>query len=359
MKYVDEFRDVEVTKKLIAKINNEIKTPINIMEVCGTHTNSIYKNGIDKLLPLNINLISGPGCPVCVTDVNYIDSAIELSKNNNIIICTFGDMMRVPGGKSSLSNEKINGANIKVVYSPLDCIDIANKNKDKEVVFLGIGFETTASIIALTIKKAYEKNINNFSVLTSIKTMPKAMEKLVLDEEICIDGFICPGHVGSIVGVKEFEKLAIKYKIPMVMTGFEHVDIVYSIFRLCKLIENKEYKCENLYNRIVKSQGNKIAKDVIKEVFYISDSYWRGLGSIKDTGLVIKEKYKAFDAKAKFKLTLPIVEIDNGCICGEILKGTKKPEDCKLFKVKCTPLNPIGACMVSSEGTCANFYKHK
>lgn len=359
MKYVDEFRDVDTTKKIIEIINKDIKTDIKIMEVCGTHTMAIYKNGLDKLLPSNISLISGPGCPVCVTDLNYIDSAIELCKNKNIIICTFGDMIRVPGSKSSLSKEKVNGANIRVIYSPLDCLDIANRNRDKEIVFLGIGFETTSPVIGLTIKNAYESNISNFSVLTSIKTMPNAIEKLILDEEIFIDGFICPGHVGSIIGINEFDKLASKYKTPMVMSGFEHGDIACSILQLCRLIEAKDYKCENLYKRIVKHEGNKIAKNIIDEVFYIGDSYWRGMANIKDTGLIIKEKYRRFDAQIKFNLHLPKVEIESECICGKILKGIKKPEDCKLFKVKCTPQNPIGACMVSSEGTCSNFYKYK
>ena len=359
MKYIEEFRDVNTTKKIIEKINNEIKSSINIMEVCGTHTRAIYKNGLEKLLPENINLISGPGCPVCVTDLNYIDSAIELCKNKNIIICTFGDMLRVPGSKSSLNNEKAKGANIKGMYSPQDCLDIANKNKDKEVVFLGIGFETTAPIIGLTIKKAYESNISNFSVLTSIKTMPNAMEKLILDDEVFVDGFICPGHVGSVIGISEFDKLAVKHKIPMVMSGFEHMDIATSILYLCRLIQDKDYKCENLYKRVVKYEGNKIAKSIIDEVFYLGDSYWRGIGNIKDTGLSIKEKYRNFDAKIKFDLHLGKVEIDNKCICGKILKGIKNPEDCELFKIKCTPQNPMGPCMVSSEGTCANFYKYK
>lgn len=359
MKYIDEFRNVNITKKIIEIINKEVKTPINIMEVCGTHTMSIYKNGIDKLLPSNINLISGPGCPVCVTDINYIDSAIKLCKNKNVIICTFGDMIRVPGSKSSLNKEKVNGANIKVVYSPLDCLDIANKNRDKEVVLLGIGFETTAPVIGLTIKHAYESNISNFSVLTSIKTMPNAMENLVLDEDVFIDGFICPGHVGSIIGINEFDKLAFKYKIPMVMSGFEHEDIACSILQLCRLIESKNYRCENLYKRIVKKEGNKIAKNIIEEVFSIDDSYWRGLGKITDTGLKIKEKYKKFDAQIKFNIHLSKVEIDRSCICSEILKGIKNPDDCKLFKVKCTPQHPVGACMVSREGTCSNFYKYK
>ncbi|RDY23139.1 hydrogenase formation protein HypD [Romboutsia maritimum] len=363
MKYVDEFRDVDITKKLINKIykkfeGRDINKRVNIMEVCGTHTMSIYKNGIDKLLPKNINLLSGPGCPVCVTDTSYVDSAIDLSKNKNIIICTFSDMLRVLGSKSSLSNEKLNGSNIVSIYSPLDCIYIANKNKEKEVIFLGVGFETTIPIIGLTIKKAYESNINNFSLLSSLKTMPNAMKKLILDPKAYIDGFICPGHVGSVIGTDDFDKLARENNMPMVMAGFEHVDIVYAIYSLCEMIENKEYKCKNQYKRAVRDNGNKLAKNVINEVFEITNSNWRGLGNIKDTGLKIKEKYKQFDAIYKFKLNIEESNHINGCLCGEVLRGVKKPTQCKLFKSKCTPLNPIGPCMVSQEGTCANFYRY-
>lgn len=360
MKYVDEFRNVEITKKLIDKINKSfVNKNINIMEVCGTHTMSIYKNGIDKLLPKNINLLSGPGCPVCVTDISFIDSAIELSRNDDIVICTFSDILKVPGSNSSLRNEKSNGANIVSVYSPLDCIEISNKNKNKEVVFLGIGFETTIPVVGLTIKKAYENNINNFTVLSAFKTMPNAIKKLIIDKEANIDGFICPGHVGSIIGNDVFDRLAIENNMHMVMAGFEHMDIVYAIYRICEMIEKEEYRCVNEYKRIVKKNGNKKAQEILEEVFEISDSNWRGLDRIENTGLEIKPKYKQYNARWKFNINTieskPLV----GCLCSQILKGLKKPYDCKLFKNKCNPENPVGACMVSSEGTCANFYKYR
>lgn len=364
MKYIDEFRNVDITQKLIEKINEKFqgennKKVINIMEVCGTHTMSIYKNGIDKLLPKNINLLSGPGCPVCVTDISYIDTAIDLSKNKNNIICTFSDMIRVPGSKSTLEKERSKGGNIINIYSPLDCIDIANKNKDKEVIFLGIGFETTIPVVGLTIKKAFNYEISNFSVYSSFKTMPKVMEKIILDENININGFICPGHVGSIIGNQPFHKLAKDYNLPMVMSGFEHMDIVYAIYRLCEMIENKEFKCENEYKRIVKEEGNKKTLNLMKEVFEISSSNWRGLGTIENTGLKINSKYINFDTKHKFNLKEKKTQISSQCLCAEILKGIKKPKDCKLFKTKCSPKNPMGACMVSREGTCANFYKYE
>lgn len=367
MVYINEFKNSEIAKNLLDKIYNNLdkqgfEKRVNIMEVCGTHTRVIYKSGIDKLLPQNINLIAGPGCPICVTDSNYIDEAILLSKNKNIILCTFADMLKVPGSISCIRDEKSEGANIKVIYSPLDCINIAKENKEKEVVFIGVGFETTTPIIALTIKKAYENNIKNLSVLHSLKTMPNAIEKLILDKEVNIDGFICPGHVSTVIGIDDFDKLAIRNKVPMVLSGFECVDIIYSIYRLCEMIETKEYKCENQYKRVARDRGNKLSKNIIDEVFKPSCSNWRGIGMIENTGLQIREKYIKFDARYKFKLGFSNVkrfDVKTGCICGEILRGIKSPKECKLFKNICTPQKPIGPCMVSEEGTCANFYKYK
>lgn len=365
--YINEFKNTEIAKNLLDKIHKNLdkqglEKRINIMEVCGTHTRAIYKSGIDKLLPKDINLISGPGCPICVTESNYIDDAVILSKNKNVILCTFADMLKVPGSINCLSDEKSEGANIKVVYSPLDCINIAKKNKEKEVVFIGVGFETTTPIIALTIKKAYENNIKNLSVLHSLKTMPNAIKNLILDKEVNIDGFICPGHVSTVIGIDDFDKLARRNKVPMVLSGFEYVDIIYSIYRLCEMIKAKEYKCENQYKRVVRNRGNELSKKIINEVFKPSCSNWRGLGMIENTGLQFREKYMEFDAKYKFKLWFSNFRYGNvktDCICGEILRGIKNPNECKLFKNICTPQKPIGPCMVSEEGACANFYKYK
>lgn len=364
MKYVDDYRNNSISKNIIQKINKEfsydvIKRKINIMEVCGTHTMSIYKNNIDELLPQNINLISGPGCPVCVTSKNFIDNAINLCENDKIIICTFSDMLKVPGTHESLRSLKNKKNNIIKIYSPLDCLGICENNKDKEIVFLGVGFETTAPIIGLTIKKAYENNINNFSVLCNLKTMPNVMKKILIDEDTEIHGFICPGHVGSVIGNNIFNKLAEEYKVPMIMTGFEHTDIIYAIYSLCNMIENKKYICENEYKRTVKDAGNSKCIEAIEDVFEIKNEYWRGLGLIENSGLKIKQKYEKYDAMKKFNIKEKHKEDNISCICKDIIKGIKKPYECEFFNTQCNLDNPIGPCMVSTEGSCANYLKYK
>lgn len=358
MKYIKEFRDPKVVKNMLEKLSSKCNKEITIMEVCGTHTMSIFKNGVRELLPKNIKLISGPGCPVCVTPQGYIDTAIELSSRDDIIITTFGDLMKIPGTKSTLQKEKALGKDIRIVYSPLHSLDIAKENPDKEVVFLGVGFETTAPIIALSVYNAKNQNINNYSVLHSIKTMPQTMKTLVIDKEIKIDGFLCPGHVSTIIGAKPYEFLASDYNVPLVIAGFESTDIVAGIYTLVEMINNKEYKVENIYNRLVKYEGNEKALDIIDEVLNQCNSVWRGLGSIENTGFKFKEEYKMYDVQNK--LNIEILESDppKGCLCGEILKGIKNPTECKLFGKVCNPQNPIGACMVSEEGTCAAYYKY-
>ena len=358
MEMLNGFKDSKLSMNLINKIKNEKSEKISIMEVCGTHTNVILKSGIKSLLPNNIKLINGPGCPVCVTSQGYIDTAIELTNRKNIIITTFGDLMKVPGKDSTLNKEKALGKDIRVVYSPLDSIKRAEDNPNKEVVFLAIGFETTAPIIALSIEIAQSKKIRNFSILNSLKTMPQAMESLVLNPNLKVDAFLCPGHVATIIGEEQFKNLALKYKIPMVITGFEINDILASI---CKIVEMKN-KCENelvnLYSRFVKKEGNINAINIIYEVFNECESYWRGLGKVNNAGLEIKEKYKEFDSLSKFNISF-LKENDNkGCSCGEVLIGLKEPRECKLFGTVCTPLTPIGACMVSEEGACSAYYKY-
>ncbi|WZL72498.1 hydrogenase formation protein HypD [Clostridiaceae bacterium 35-E11] len=359
MKYVKEFRNSELIKEMLKKINTMTDREIKIMEVCGTHTMSIFKSGIREVLPSNIQLVSGPGCPVCVTSQSYIDAAIELSKRKDVMIATFGDMLKVPGNESSLQKEKAMGHDIRVVYSPLDAVEIAKENSDKEVVFLGVGFETTAPTIALSVEIAYKENIKNYSVLQSIKTMPTTMRQLVLDKEIEIDGFICPGHVSTIIGVRPYELLAKEFKIPAVIAGFESGDIVMGLYTLLEMIENNIYEVKNVYERLVKYEGNAKALSTIYNVFNLTDSTWRGLGKIPETGLRLKEKYRSFDAEKKLDIEMLKDEPQKGCICGEILKGKETPLACKLFSKVCNPLNPIGACMVSEEGTCAAFYKYK
>lgn len=341
----------------IRKLNTD-KT-INIMEVCGTHTMSLIKNGIDTILPNNINMISGPGCPVCVTPEYYIDYAIELSKLENVIITTFGDMIKVPGEKSSLSDERAKGYIIKTVYSPLDSIAIALANKGVQVIFLGVGFETTIPIIALAILKAKELNINNLSFLLNIKTMPNIMRFLLEDKNINIDGFICPGHVSTILGAKAFEFIEKEYNLPAVIAGFEALDLIEAINRVSGMIMNKDSKLKNLYNRIVSYEGNIKAKYIINQLFEECESEWRGIGVVGGTGLKLKKEYRFLDASERFDVNVSKAKEDSTlCICGDILKGIKKPNECSMYSKKCNPNNPIGACMVSTEGSCNIYYNY-
>ncbi len=359
MKYVKEFREPVFVKNMIKKIAANGSREITIMEVCGTHTMSIFRSGIRDLLPSNIKLVSGPGCPVCVTSQGYIDSAIELSKNEKVIITTFGDMIKVPGNKSSLQKEKALGRDIRMVFSPLDAVKIARENPHKEVVFLGVGFETTIPAIALSVDIAYRENIKNYSVLQSMKTMPVVMKQLVMDKELKIDGFLCPGHVSAIIGVKPYEFLAKEFGMPAVVTGFEAGDIVIGIYELLLMIENNISEVKNGYKRVVEYEGNDKALKMIEDIMEVADSNWRGLGRIEGTGLRLKDKYRLFDTEKKLDMKIKETKSLKGCLCGEILKGKNNPLDCKLFAKICNPLNPVGACMVSEEGTCATYYKYK
>ncbi len=359
MEILKELKSKDISQKLLKKINSKGNFNISIMEVCGTHTNVILKNALKDVLSENIKLINGPGCPVCVTPQGYIDTAIELSKKDNVIITTFGDLIRVPGSNSSLSKEKAKGRDIRVIYSPLDSIEIAKKNIDKEVVFLSIGFETTAPIIALSIKKAKEENIKNYSILNSLKTMPEAMEALVLNPKVKIDGFLCPGNVATIIGENPFFNIAEEYKMPMVISGFEINDILSSIYKLIEMKEKNEYGLINLYSRLVKKDGNKEANNLLRNIFKLTESTWRGLGKVNNAGLELRDEYKSFDVLFKFNMSMKESNNNSACSCGDILMGIKEPTECKLFGKACTPLNPIGACMVSEEGTCSAFYKYR
>lgn len=359
MEILKELKSKDISQKLLKKINIKGNFNISIMEVCGTHTNVILKNALKDVLSENIKLINGPGCPVCVTPQGYIDTAIELSKKDNVIITTFGDLIRVPGSNSSLSKEKAKGRDIRVIYSPLDSIEIAKKNIDKEVVFLSIGFETTAPIIALSIKKAKEENIKNYSILNSLKTMPEAMEALVLNPKVKIDGFLCPGNVATIIGENPFFNIAEEHKMPMVISGFEINDILSSIYKLIEMKEKNEYGLINLYSRLVKKDGNKEANNLLRNIFKLTESTWRGLGKVNNAGLELRDEYKSFDVLFKFNMSMKESNNNSACSCGDILMGIKEPTECKLFGKACTPLNPIGACMVSEEGTCSAFYKYR
>jgi hydrogenase expression/formation protein HypD len=357
LKYVDEYRNKEIAQKILRQIRSISKKKINLMEVCGTHTVAIFRNGIRKMLPSNINLISGPGCPVCVTPISYIDEIIALSRGGDFIITTFGDMIRVPGSTSALEKEKSDGADIRIVYSTLDALQIARDNSSKEVVFMGVGFETTSPTIASAVLKAQKNKINNFSVLSVAKIMPPAMKALLEGKEVKIDGFICPGHVSAIIGSQPYNFITAQYKVPCVICGFEPLDILQSIYMLVKQIEDGRSEVEIQYERAVKPGGNKIALDKINEVFRVIDSDWRGIGNIPLSGLEIKNKYGKFNAR-KFTVEIEETKEPRGCRCGEVLRGVIIPPECSLFRKVCTPENPLGACMVSTEGTCAAYYKY-
>ncbi len=356
--YIDEFRDKAVIQKIVDCLSAYSGRNIKIMEVCGTHTMAISRYGIRNLLPKSIELLSGPGCPVCVTPTGYIDSATELAEDKGIIITTFGDLMRIPGNNSNLLNKKAQGCNVQMVYSPLNALETAKANPDKEVVFLSVGFETTTPVIALSVLRAEEEGIKNFSVLTANKTMPEAIKTLAQDKELALDGFIYPGHVSAIIGTDFFSYVAYNMKKAGVVAGFEPLDIVYSINVLLKNISNGTNVLENVYSRVVPKEGNIKAQRKMYQVFEPIDAVWRGIGMIPGSGLGIKKEYELFDAEKKFDIKQKASPEPKGCMCGEVLKGKKRPHDCKLFKTRCTPENPVGACMVSSEGTCAAYYKY-
>lgn len=358
MKYIDEYRDKELVLKLSEEIKKRSKKNISIMEVCGGHTHAIHKFGIPSILPQNIKLLSGPGCPVCVTSKKFIDQAIAYSKTDNVIIVSFGDMVRVPGSTSSLLKEKARGQDIRVVYSSLEALEIARQNNNKRIIFLGIGFETTAPTTAAVILKAKEENIKNFFVFSSHKIMPPAMQAII-DEGVMIDGYICPGHVSVITGPVIYEPLVKKYNVGCVISGFEPIDIMQTILMLVNQKESNSKKVEIQYKRAVKKNGNIKAKKIMNNVFELKDDWWRGIGIIKKSGLKVKNDFGKYDAEKNFNVTLEKLIEDKGCICGEILKGIKNPKECALFANKCTPENPIGACMVSNEGACSAYYRYR
>ncbi|MBN1299014.1 MAG: hydrogenase formation protein HypD, partial [Actinobacteria bacterium] len=324
---------------------------LKIMEVCGTHTMSIAKNGLRQLLPENIDLISGPGCPVCVTPISEIDRIIEIIKNYDVSVFTFGDLMRVPGTYSTLQIEKSKGAEIKVCYSPSDVIDYALDNNSKKIIFIAIGFETTVPLTAVLIKKAFAKSIDNFFIYSTHKTVPAALDALLNDRDINIGGFLLPGHVSAIIGSKYYKDIPLKHRIPCAIAGFEPENILMSIISILKQIKKCDFKVDIIYKSVVKPEGNPVAQKYIYEVFEPADSEWRGLGNIAGSGLVLKDHYRSFDAKSAFPVGNIISSEPEGCDCGNVLKGIKKPSECMYFAKACTPGNPIGACMVSSEGT--------
>jgi len=363
MKYIDEFRKKDTFQAILSKIKSLPLQTISLMEVCGTHTVSISKAGIRSLLPSHIRLISGPGCPVCVTSLEDIDRVIMLAAegriHNRYIITTFGDMMRVPGSHSSLLKEKAKGADIRVVYSPVDALTLARKNSNKEVIFFAVGFEATSPTFAATILQAKEEGLDNFSIISNNKLIPPAMEALLNDENTTIDGFICPGHVSAIIGIRPYQRIVNHYQKGCVISGFEPLDIIFSIYLLMHQKSSRAPKVEIEYSRVVRQEGNPRALKMLKQVYKLSDAKWRGLGIIPKSGLVLKDEFALHDATRKFNLPKPEVSEPEGCRCGQVLKGMISPKECPLFETHCTPSEPVGACMVSSEGTCAAYYKYE
>lgn len=357
-KHLDEYRDGELAASLIQRIKTAGKRDIRLMEVCGTHTVAIFRSGIRSMLPENISLLSGPGCPVCVTAQGEIDAFIELSRIKGVIVTTFGDLMRVPGSGSSLQQEKAHGRDIRMVYSPLDALDIAKKNPDRKVVFLGVGFETTAPTIAASITTAEQMQLGNFSVLTAHKLVPPALSVLMAAEGVNIDGFILPGHVSVIIGLDAYRPFFDSYAVPCVVSGFEPADILQAIWLLAEQVNTGPPKLENAYRRAVTAEGNPKAREILETVFEPADANWRGIGIIPKSGLKIRPEFAAFDAERVFTVTVKNVAEPKGCACGEILTGVKIPPECQLYRKRCTPENPVGPCMVSTEGTCAAYYRY-
>ena len=355
MKFIDEFRDKEIAGGLIQRIQKTSTRPIQLMEVCGTHTVSIFRYGIRGLLPKHIRLLSGPGCPVCVTPNIDIDLAITLSRQKDMIILTFGDMMKVPGSTSSLQKEKAEGRDIRIVYSSLEALKIAKESLGKKVVFLAIGFETTSPTIAVALIRAKEEKIRNLFFLNSQKRVPPALRALLQSKRLGIDGFILPGHVSTIIGTKPYQFISKEFGRPAVITGFEPLDILQGISMLIGQIEADRAQVEIQYRRIVRDEGNQIALNKISKVFEEDEGNWRGIGLIPNSGYRFKEPYNEMDVR-NFDVEVEPSKEHPECLCGEVLQGIKTPLECRLFKRVCHPENPIGPCMVSIEGTCHTYF---
>jgi len=348
-------------KKMLDELQQlmvQIKRPLKLMEVCGTHTVEIFRHGIRSLIPGTITLLSGPGCPVCVTSIRDVDAAISIATQPNTILVTFGDMMRVPGGNQSLMEARAEGADVRVMYSPMDALKLAQENGSKQVVFFATGFETTSPLIAGTVFAAFQKQVKNFTILSSHKTVPLALKALLDAPDVRVDGFILPGHVSTIIGLAPYEFVAKDYRKPAVVTGFEAGEIMEGILMIVRQIAKGEAKVENAYPTVVRPEGNPRAVEILNDIFEPSDSYWRGIGVLPGTGLKLRKKYLAFDAEARFNPVSTGIAEPELCSCGDILRGVKIPTECPIFGTGCTPENPVGPCMVSTEGSCSAYYKY-
>ena len=358
MKYIDEYRDPELAKALVGRIAGLSRRPVRLMEFCGGHTVTIMRHGIRQLLPPTVEMLSGPGCPVCVTSNQDLDKAIALAGEPGVIIATFGDMLKVPGSRSSLSQARADGADVRVVYSTMDALELARKNRGRHVCFLGVGFETTAPTVAASVLKAREGGLANYSVLSLHKLCPPVIRALIESGEVRLDGLICPGHVSAIIGAQAWEFAARDYGLACVVSGFEPLDVLQCIAMLVEQLEQGQPAVDVAYRRGVSAEGNLRAQEVMYTVFEPSAASWRGMGTVPGSGLALKEEFAPFDAERVFEIDPgPTVEAA-GCICGDILRGVSAPTDCPLFGGACTPGHPVGPCMVSSEGSCASYYHY-
>ena len=358
MKFQSEYRDPEKVKLLLKQIAQTVTRPWNIMEICGGQTHGLVKNGILDLLPESINMIHGPGCPVCVTPLHLIDKAVFLAQQPDVIMCSYGDMIRVPGSEKSLLTAKAEGADIRILYSPLEAVKIAQDNSDKEVVFFAVGFEPTAPANALSVFQAKSMGVSNYSILVSHVLVPPAMEAVLNDSDSRIQGFLAAGHVMTIMGFEEYMPIAEKYKVPIVVTGFEPVDLLQGILRVVEQLESGRAIVENQYGRVARDEGNSSAREIINRVFKVDNRVWRGIGEIPLSGYELNDDYFAYDASLKFQTHLAPATENQLCIAGQVLKGIKKPHECPAFGKECSPENPLGAPMVSSEGACAAYYHY-
>ena len=359
MKYLDEFQDPELARRLLDRIRSTVTRPWALMEVCGGQTHTIIRHGIDQLLPDEIELIHGPGCPVCVTPLEVIDKALEIASRPDVIFCSFGDMLRVPGTDRDLFRVRSEGGDVRVVYSPLDALRIARQNPQREVVFFGIGFETTAPPNAMTVYQARKLGIRNFSMLVSHVRVPPAIEAIMQSPDCRVQGFLAAGHVCSVMGVAEYPALAERHRVPIVVTGFEPLDILEGVRRTVMQLERGEHTVENAYPRAVRTGGNPAAQAMLADVFEVGDRAWRGIGVIPDSGWSLSARYREFDAEHRFAVADMHTMEPAACRAGEVLQGLIKPHECEAFGTTCTPRNPLGATMVSSEGACAAYYLYR
>ncbi len=359
MKYVDEYRDAALVHQLAGAIARLATRPWTIMEICGGQTHAIVKFGLDELLPRTITLVHGPGCPVCVTPAEIIDHAVALALRPNVTLCSFGDMLRVPGAGIDLLTAKARGGDVRIVYSPLDAVTVAKENPTREIVFFAVGFETTAPANALSVQRAQREGVRNFSLLTSHVLVPPAMRALLSAPDNLVQGFLAAGHVCTIMGLAEYGPIAREHRVPIVVTGFEPVDILEGVFRCVQQLETGRAEVENAYARAVKTEGNVHARHVVEAVFAVADRNWRGLGLIPRSGLEVRPELAEFDAAKRFQLSRSAGRPDTICISGEIMRGVKKPHDCPAFGTTCRPEHPVGAPMVSSEGACAAYYRYR